>query len=150
MEPEPKPRCAPTPFPSPFTIRGFLALSTFSKVVAVLFVCCFFVLARAFFGVGHSPEKCGVCARTVTDPGPRSGPALGSFGAGIDTNDPRFYTEDRMMPDRRGGDEQVRVWIERFDEMYGDRYGWKAGEYEVVHDDGDPDEYEHEDFTGPP
>ena len=149
MEPEPKPRSAPTRFPSPFTIRGFLALSTFSKVVAVLFVCCFFVLARAFFG-GHNPEKCGVCARTVTDPGPRSGPVLGSSGAGMDTKDPRFYTEDRMMPDRRVGDEQVRVWIERFDKMYGDRYGWKAGEYEVVHDDdGDSDEYEHEDLTGP-
>ena len=100
--------------------------------------------------MGHDPEKCGACAHKVTGPGPRSGPALGRFGAGMGTNDLRFNVEDRTMPDRRGGDEQVRVWIERFDEMYGDRYGWKAGEYEVVHDDdGDSDEYEHEDFAGP-
>jgi len=153
MEPESKPRCAPTPFPSPFTIRGFLALSTFSKVVAILFAFCFFVLARAFFGVGHNPERCGACALKATNPGSRPGPASGRFGEGVDTNGPRFHTKDRMVPDRGGGDEQVRVWMERFEEMYGHRYGWKAGEYEVVHDDDGDDEYEHEyerdDFLGP-
>ena len=149
MEPEPKPRCASTQFPSPFTIRGFLALSTFSKVVAVLFVFCFFVLARALFGIGHDPDGCGACARKVAGPGPGSGPALGSSGAGADTNYPRFYTKDGQLPDRRDGDEQVRVWRERFEEMYGDWYGWKAEEYEVVHDDDGDDEYEHEDFSGP-
>ena len=64
-------------------------------------------------------------------------------------NDPRFRAKDRMLIDRRGGDEQVRVWMERFEEMYGDRYGWNAGEYDVVHDDDGDDEYEHEDFSGP-
>jgi len=78
MEPESKRELSPTRFPSPFTIRGFLALSTFSKVVALLFVCCVFVLFKAFLGVGHSAESCGVYAHEVTNPSHRPGSASGS------------------------------------------------------------------------
>jgi len=144
MEPESKRELSPTRFPSPFTIRGFLALSTFSKAVALLFVCCVFVLFKAFLGVGHSAESCGVYAHEVTYPGHRPGSASGGSGAGLDTNDPRLRTKDGTPR----GDEQTHVWLERVEEMYEYEYDWKLGEHEVEHNDGDryDDEYEHEDF----
>jgi hypothetical protein len=130
-----------------------LALSTFEKVVAVLFVWCVFVLARAFLGIGHSPERCGVRVHEVTDLGPGSGSASGSSDAEWDSNDPRFRTKDGMVSDRRGEDERVGAWMERVEEMYGYQYDWRMGEYEVGHDDqGDDrydDEYEHEDISDP-
>jgi len=144
MESESKREPSPARFPSPFTIRGFLALSTFSKVVALLFVCCVFVLFKALFGVGHSAESCGVYAHEVTNPGPGPGSVSGSSGAGLDTDDPRFRTKDGALH----GDEQAHVWLEGVKEMYGYHDDWKLGEYEIEQDDGDryDDEYEHEDF----
>ena len=144
MEPEPKHGCAPTTFPSPFSFRGLLALSTFEKVVALLFLCCFFVLGRALLGVGHSAETCGVYAHEVADSGsPRSS------GAGQETN-LKFRTKGWTPLDRTSEGEQAPVWLERVEEMYGYQYGWEAGEYEVEHDDDGPDryddEYEHDDF----
>ena len=64
-EPEPKRGPLPARPPSPFTIRGFLALPTFTKVVVILFACCVFVLFKAFLGVGHSAESCGVYAHEL-------------------------------------------------------------------------------------
>ncbi|KAF9646281.1 hypothetical protein BDM02DRAFT_3130465 [Thelephora ganbajun] len=150
MEPEPKHGYfTPKSFLSPFTIRGFLALSTFSKVVALSFVCCAFVLFKAFFGVGHSAESCGVFAHEVTNPGPRSGSSLGSPSSGLNANNPESRTKDGALQDQ-SEDKQAHVWLERVDEMYGYQYDWKLEEYEIEHDDdGDDrydDEYEHEDF----
>ena len=148
MEPEPTHGCTPTTFPSRFNIRGFLALSTFDRVVVVLFACCVFVLARALFGVGHSAEKCGVYAHETTDSGPRSGAISESSGVGLDTKD-----GNRMLLGRIGEDEQAFVWLDRVEEMSGYQYDWKVGGYGVGHDDdgGDryDDEYEHEDFSDP-
>lgn len=112
-----------------------------------MFASCVFVLFKAFLGVGHSAESCGVYAHEVTNPDPRPGSASGRSGAGLDTNDPRFRTNDETL--REG--EQARVWLKRVEEMYGYQYDWKLGEYEIEHDDGDryDDEYEHEDFLDP-
>jgi hypothetical protein len=138
---------------SPFTIRGFLALSTFAKVVTILFACCVFVLFKAFLGVGHTAEACMVYAHEVTNPTPTSGFASGSVGTEPDTNDPGIRTEDEMPLDQRVEDEQVRVLWECIEEMYEYQHGWKLGEYEIESDgDGDDrydDEYEHEDFLDP-
>ena len=151
-EPEPKRESSPTRLTSPFTIRGFLALSTFSKVVAVLFAFCVFLLVKALLGVGHSAESCGVFAHKVTDPGPRSGSSLGSVRAGADMDDPNFHTKGGILTGQMGEAERARVRLERIEEMYGYQYDWKL-EYEVEHDDdGDDrydDEYEHDDFLDP-
>ena len=144
-EPERRRGSSPARLPPPFTVRGFLALPTFSKAVALLFVCCVFVLFRAFFGVGHSAEGCGVFAHGVTDPRPRSGSASGSTDKGMDTDDPKFRIEDRGS-----GNEQAHVWLEKVEGMYEYQHDWKLGEYEIEHDDGGgdryDDEYEHEDL----
>jgi len=135
----------PKPASSPFTIRGFLALSTFSKLVAILFGLCVFLLLRAFLGIGHSAESCGVYAHDVTRPG--SPP--GSSTPAPEENDfeSRTTYEGLYEP---GEDQRRRVWLKSVQQMYGYQHDWKLGEYEVDHDDeeGDryDDEYEHEDF----
>jgi len=111
------------------------------------------VLFKAFLGVGHSAESCGVYAHEVTDPGPRPRSTSGSVGARLDENDPRVRTKDWVLLDQRVEDDQAGVWLEGVEEMYGYQYDWKSGEYEIEHDgDGDDrygDEYEHEDFLDP-
>jgi len=117
-----------------------------------LFVCCVFVFFRAFFGIGHSAESCGVYAHKVTDPRSGSGFASGIPDTGPDTNDPEFPIEDGAPLDREGTGEQAHIWLGRIEEMYGYQYDWKPGEYEIAHDDGGDDhydEYEHEDLSDP-
>ena len=109
------------------------------------------MLFKAFLGIGHSAESCGVYAHEVTNPGPRSGSTSGSVGAaGPGANDPGVRTEDETLVDQSAEDEQARVRLEGFEEMYGCQYGWEFGEYEIEHDgdEGDryDDEYEHDDF----
>jgi len=144
-EPERRRGSSPVRLPPPFTVRGFLALRTFSKAIALLFVCCVLVLSRAFFRVGHSAEGFGVPAHGVTDPRPRPGSASRSSDKGMGTDDPKFRIEDRGS-----GNEQAHVWLEKVEGMYEYQYDWKMGEYEIEHDDdgGDryDDEYEHEDL----
>ena len=122
-------------------------------MVVILFVCCVFVLFKAFLGVGHSAESCGVYAHDVAGPDPGSGSASGSVGAGLDENDLGVLNKDGKLLDQRVEDEQVRVWLEGVEEMYRYQYGWKFEEHEIEHDgDGDDrydDEYEHEDFLDP-
>lgn len=84
-------------------------------------------------------------AHEVTVPGPRSG----SSGSGPGANDPEPRTNDDISPDQSGGDGRARPWLERVDELYEYQYGWKFGEYDIEHGDGDDrydDEYEHDIF----
>ena len=138
---------ATNPFSSPFTIRGFLALSAFSKVIAVLFVCCVFLLLRALLGIGHSAESCGVFAHPVTGTvGLRSGPSSENSALGPDPINLKSPTDgDQGEEDGRG-----RAWLEMVDEIYGYQYDWKLAEHEIEQEDDGvdryDDEYEHEDF----
>ena len=146
-EPEPEyGHHPPKPFISPFTIRGFLSLSTFSKVIGVSFACCVFLLLRALLGIGHSAESCGVYAHQVTEPDLRSGFPSESYTPGLDVSDLKLPTDE----DQRDEDERGRVWLEMVDEIYGYQYDRKLEEYGIEHeeDGGDryDDEYEHEDF----
>ena len=136
----------PKPLSSPFTVRGFLALSTFSKVIALLFACCALLLLRAFLGIGHSAESCGVYAHEVT----RSGSPSESSALGLDASHLKLPTDTDKLSDQKGKDARGRVRLEIAVEDYGYKFDWKSGEYEIEHeeDGGDPydDEYEHDDF----
>jgi hypothetical protein len=118
---EPGSKCGhiSTPFPPSFATRESLALLTSEKVVAVLFACYVFMLERVFLWVGHSQERCGVCAHETTDPGFGTGSASGSSDAGRDPNDPKFRTKDGMPQGLRSEDEQARMWMGRVEEMDG-------------------------------
>lgn len=152
VEPEPKyGYFTPKPIPSTFTIRGFLALSTFSKAIVVLFVCCVLLLLRAFLGIGHSAESCGVFAHEVTKPDLRSGfPSESTASEPDAASNLKLHTNYEKPLDQGDEDERGGAWLEMFDETYGYQYDWKLGEYEIEHEDdgGDryDDEYEHEDF----
>ena len=119
-------------------------------MVAISFVFCVFLLFKAFLGVGHSAESCGVYAHGVPDPGPGSGLSSASAVAGAD---PGAHAKDETPLDRGYGDEEARMRLERVEEMYGYQYDWKLGGYEFEHVDGDvgehdgDDEYEHEGFS---
>ena len=140
----------PKPFSSPLTARGFLALSTFSKVIALLFACCVLLLLRAFFGIGHSAESCGVYAHEVTEPSLRSGFPSESSGSGLGATDLKLPTNHDTSVDQNHDDELGEVWLEMIDGMYGYQYDWKLEEHDIEHgDDGSDsydDEYEDDDF----
>jgi len=108
-EPEPKRESSPTRSTSPFTLRGFLTLPTFPKVVAILFACCVFVLLKAFLGVERSAEGYGVHAYAVPHPGPRSESSSGSASAEPDTDNPEFRADGGMLLDQSSEDEQPCV-----------------------------------------
>jgi hypothetical protein len=149
MEQEPEhEHHTPKPSSTPFTIRGFMTLSTFSKVVAVSFACCVLLLLRAFLGIGHSAESCGVYAHEVTL---GSGFPSESSGSGPGTSDTKSPKDGDKSPDQGEEGERGRVWLEMVDETYnGYQYDWKSGEYGIEYEDdgsdGYDDEYEHEDL----
>lgn len=132
----------PKPESSLFSARGFLALSTFSKVVAVLFAICLYLLLKALLGVGHTAASCGVYAHDNRVVRPDSAPP-----SGLNTKDFGSPAADEKLGGA-GGDERTRVWLERVEETYGYQYDWRIGEYEIDDDDEDHynDEYEYEDL----